>query len=98
MDNGKDIDNEGKPKTNAWLWFFKEFGAIIAVWILGAPFVIIYLKASIEGLLILGGALLITLFVVVTTPSWYRGLVDNNIIKPFERSKFKEIFKRQNND
>lgn len=96
MDNGKDIDNNGMPKTSAWRWLVKELGAVFVGIFIVVPLLLINWWGKTEMIILFVAAGLIVLWVAISTPSWYRTLVSDNIIKPFERSKFSEIFTNKN--
>jgi hypothetical protein len=94
MYNNTDLDNWGKPKENAWRWFFKEYAVMLTFWLTIFILACCYAEATWWMLLIfaiLSGA---PIAMLVYVPKWYRELVDENYIQPFSKSKIKDMFKK----
>lgn len=97
-DNGTDKNPWGQTKEHAWAWILKEYGIVAIFWL------ILFVGAICNLVLYGPGFWMIIVFLILSgfpialivyVPKWYRQLVDQNYILPFNRSKFKDIFKKK---
>ncbi len=94
MDNNTNLDNWGKPKTNAWKWILGNYGFIMASWLTIVILTFIYATPGINMILIFLILAAAPTALLIYVPKWYKQLVSDNYILPFERSPFKDILKK----